>query len=317
MGQVLHAAEDILAATRTGNRPCPADLIGDCLACLDQVGAGWTKSKAQGRQSPPASDGVVADSAARRRTSADADGRTGGRGWASDWLAPLLARSVRTPIGARSAFRFTPDPDCFFRGEDPLASVADLPGMLALELTPAEPWPALEELDPFACNLVITALLASSPDALRRFCGRWPARSEFARSPRTATAAPLANAPERHVAGGADCCWPRTRGGGFAGRLGAGAPWSLPTCWRSVPDAVRGMRQLRDGSGARSRAHEPGGDAQGSSAGRSAHPRRRRSDRRPPLRQSRSRGAAHARTVAGVAGRRRSHRRAGQLWPAN
>jgi two-component system chemotaxis sensor kinase CheA len=65
---------------------------------------------------------------------------------------------------ARTALRYTPDPDCFFRAEDPLGLVAGLPGILALELAPVDPWPALEEFSPFGCNLVITALLAAPPD---------------------------------------------------------------------------------------------------------------------------------------------------------
>src|SRR5580704_4625867 len=37
MGQLLHAAEGILASVRAGDRHVTGDLIGDCLACLDQV----------------------------------------------------------------------------------------------------------------------------------------------------------------------------------------------------------------------------------------------------------------------------------------
>jgi two-component system chemotaxis sensor kinase CheA len=37
MARGLGAAEDVLALVRTGERPVTADLVGDCLACLDQV----------------------------------------------------------------------------------------------------------------------------------------------------------------------------------------------------------------------------------------------------------------------------------------
>ena len=37
MGRSMHAAEDVLATVRRGDRPVTAGLIGDCLACLDQV----------------------------------------------------------------------------------------------------------------------------------------------------------------------------------------------------------------------------------------------------------------------------------------
>jgi two-component system, chemotaxis family, sensor kinase CheA len=37
MGRSMHAAEDVLSTVRRGDRPVTAGLIGDCLACLDQV----------------------------------------------------------------------------------------------------------------------------------------------------------------------------------------------------------------------------------------------------------------------------------------
>jgi two-component system, chemotaxis family, sensor kinase CheA len=37
MGRAMHAAEDVLSMVRGGDRPVTAGLIGDCLACLDQV----------------------------------------------------------------------------------------------------------------------------------------------------------------------------------------------------------------------------------------------------------------------------------------
>ena len=37
MGRAMHAAEDVLSSVRRGDRPVTAGLIGDCLACLDQV----------------------------------------------------------------------------------------------------------------------------------------------------------------------------------------------------------------------------------------------------------------------------------------
>ena len=37
MARAMHAAEDVLSAVRKGERPVTPTLIGDCLACLDQV----------------------------------------------------------------------------------------------------------------------------------------------------------------------------------------------------------------------------------------------------------------------------------------
>src|SRR6185436_8521631 len=37
MEKAVHAAEDVLAAARSGSRAITTRLVGDCLTCLDQV----------------------------------------------------------------------------------------------------------------------------------------------------------------------------------------------------------------------------------------------------------------------------------------
>lgn len=159
MSQVMHAAEDILAAVRAGERRITSDLVSDCLTCLDQLAQWLDETEAQGAV-PTVSDAVVAallaklsawDAAPEPLVAAP-----------SDWLAALLARAVEHQAQAQTAFRFTPAPDSFFRNQDPLAIVAGIPGLLALEISPQQPWPVLQELDPFTCNLVITGLTAAS-----------------------------------------------------------------------------------------------------------------------------------------------------------
>ena len=72
---------------------------------------------------------------------------------------------------ARVALRYRPNADCFFRGVDPFERVCGLPGLLVQELVAAEPWPPLETLDPYACNLVFTALLADGPEFVAAVLG--------------------------------------------------------------------------------------------------------------------------------------------------
>src|ERR1700733_4979481 len=40
MSRAVHAAEELLASVRAGDYPVTADLINNCLACLDQI-AQW------------------------------------------------------------------------------------------------------------------------------------------------------------------------------------------------------------------------------------------------------------------------------------
>jgi two-component system, chemotaxis family, sensor kinase CheA len=182
MGRVLHAAETVLASVRAGDRAVSGDLIGDCLACLDQVLRWLDETEAAG--DIPVSSGAAADALVARLTSSDqAPHRQAG---ASDpagtsdevtpaWVTSLLARysarqaNPRTPSpdAPRSALRYIPDADCFFAGEDPLAVIAALPGILALEVTPREGWPTLDELHPFDCDLIITVLTSSPAEALK------------------------------------------------------------------------------------------------------------------------------------------------------
>jgi two-component system chemotaxis sensor kinase CheA len=50
--------------------------------------------------------------------------------------------------------------------------MATLPGLLAMDAEPLSPWPSVDELDPFVCNLVFTALTSSSrPEVVAAMAG--------------------------------------------------------------------------------------------------------------------------------------------------
>ncbi len=164
MGRIVHAAEDLLAAVRDGDDPLTADLIGNCLACLDQI-VRWLDAMEIERGPPPGAELAAAGLVARfalpggpHVVTAPAASATNAR---PSWIDALLANA---PGGsaARIAVRYVPDADCFYRGEDPLAFMGRLTGLLALRIEPRQPWPPLSELDPFACNLVIEALSSGS-----------------------------------------------------------------------------------------------------------------------------------------------------------
>ncbi|TNC09370.1 chemotaxis protein CheA [Methylobacterium terricola] len=165
---LLHAAEDGLAAARVGTLQAGADLVDLSLAALDAV-ARWTEAIAATGALPA---GAAAESArlmARYRarlapatTAAEPDDALAGPvpGWAAALLADLGERSA----GPLTALRYAPRPDCFFSGDDPVGLVRRLPGLVALRLDPAAPWPPLDSLDVFACNLAVT-LLTTDPRA--------------------------------------------------------------------------------------------------------------------------------------------------------
>jgi len=148
MEHAVHAAEELLVEVRSGRRTLDARLVGDALACLDLVTA-WLDTLERtgalpenvdaGQASPPS--GVPA----------------------ADWTAALFSRNSGVLHRAVTAIRFVADRDCFYQGEDPIARMSALPRLLSLDLEPVLAWPALGELDPYSCNLILTALTSASP----------------------------------------------------------------------------------------------------------------------------------------------------------
>jgi two-component system chemotaxis sensor kinase CheA len=230
MGHVLHAAESVLASVRAGDRQVSADLIGSCLACLDQVVLWLDEIDAQGDL--PASPDVAAEALMSRLVLPDPEQTATSQPApeekaASDtpfWLAPLLGRHPALLDAARTALRYTPDADCFFRGEDPLALVSSLPGLLALELAPVRPWPSLEELSSFECNLIVTMLSAAPPDDAATVLRTASGRVEICPIGQPGAAGPLSLGEEaRAVLTEQLLLVANGEAAGFAGRLGSAA----------------------------------------------------------------------------------------------
>ena len=174
MARAVHAAEDVLAAVRAGDHPVTADLVSNCLACLDQI-MRWLAVMEATEEAPADADASASELVAAfalpeapilvdARPAAVTDGLPA-------WVGRLIAAS---PDGAaaRVAILYTPDPDCFFRGDDPLALIAGTPGLLTLRVEPVQPWQPLDEMDAFACNLVIQALADSPMDRVAAVLGR-------------------------------------------------------------------------------------------------------------------------------------------------
>jgi two-component system, chemotaxis family, sensor kinase CheA len=64
MGRAMHAAEDVLSMVRQGDRRVTVGLIGDCLACLDQV-VQWLDSIEESGELPAEADAAADRLAAR------------------------------------------------------------------------------------------------------------------------------------------------------------------------------------------------------------------------------------------------------------
>jgi two-component system chemotaxis sensor kinase CheA len=191
MEEAVHRVESAFTAARAESRPLFAIDIDNCLACLDQVVEWLDNIESTGTLPPDADAAALLARFAQREPAGAAPGPAAA---GDDWLETLARTHAAAAVQAQTALRYRPPVDSFFKQQDPLARIATLPGLLAVDVGPRAPWPPLEALDPFSCNLAITALLAISPaeaaTALgddRRHCDV----EALAKRPRAAAGAPL------------------------------------------------------------------------------------------------------------------------------
>lgn len=155
-GRILHVAEDLLDTARAEGRALDPAAGSSLTAVLDQVDR-WIDA-----METPGTIGSDAGAIAERLINLlrAGEGDLPAPGEAPAWLGPLLERHAGTVDTGTDlvAFRYQPDAECFFRGDDPLAVVAGLPDLVALDIVPLTPWPALAELEPYHCAVTIEGL---------------------------------------------------------------------------------------------------------------------------------------------------------------
>jgi two-component system chemotaxis sensor kinase CheA len=176
METAVHWAEDAMARARADDSLLTSSDIKDCLACLDQLNS-WLDAVASSGELP--ADASTGELEARFVRAGAARVVEPAENSEAAWLAFLLTAHLEAAGRARSAVRYRPDPDIFFRDGDPIADIAALPGLSALEVSPAAPWPSLDELDPFACNLIITCLTGASAGDVEKALGAAAASCEI------------------------------------------------------------------------------------------------------------------------------------------
>ena len=161
MEGLLHEVEGTLSMLKSQHGAVSGRLNAHCFACLDLVGR-WLDAMERSGTIPagaaPQAAAVLARFSEAVQEKAVGNIADGNPDSSNDWPASMLAKHPAFAPQARSAVRFTPKPDCFFRGEDPLALISSLPGLLALDLQPHSAWPQLDTLDPFESFLVVSAL---------------------------------------------------------------------------------------------------------------------------------------------------------------
>jgi two-component system chemotaxis sensor kinase CheA len=191
MGAALHAAEDLLGAVRGSTTRMDVSVAQALIACLDQCDRWMDSIEEQGtlpieasKEAMRIANGLAALSGGGAEENAAQRDHA-----ASEWVEALIAGEAPAVAAARSAgarlmaIRYVPREDCFFSGDDPLAIAASIPETVALRISPREPWPALDSIDPYRCNLVIEAVSQAAEADLRALFRFIPDQVEIAPLP--------------------------------------------------------------------------------------------------------------------------------------
>ncbi|PWC90286.1 histidine kinase [Azospirillum sp. TSH100] len=166
--RLVHAGEDTLSLLRDGRRAMTPELADRLFRALDQC-ARWVAALEEAG-ALPGDAGQAAGTLVRGLSGEPAGGDAAVDGRAADafpWAA-ALTDAERTAVGdgALTAIDYTPDPECFFTGDDPLALFRRVPDLRLLRIEPVEPLPPLAQMDPYRCILRFHALSGAGMEAV-------------------------------------------------------------------------------------------------------------------------------------------------------
>jgi two-component system chemotaxis sensor kinase CheA len=182
--RLVHAAEDLLGEVRTGSQALNSEIVDHLLDSLDLV-SGWIDALEAHETLPMDAEATMASRMTALRTALapkvpDVTGggvvTTLGKGAAPSGAAP--AWLIQVPEAERLnawerasgewllAWSFTPEADCFFRGDDPVAMMQSSPGLLAVRVVAQDGAPDIATLDPLSCFFRFEALSDTGRDAL-------------------------------------------------------------------------------------------------------------------------------------------------------
>jgi two-component system, chemotaxis family, sensor kinase CheA len=176
MSRALHAAEDVMAAVREGSLPYSRTLADRLLETMDFVSSLLDEIEIPGNtdsSSGHAASAVRLAQSLRELISIPGDkvatpevpnvpGSEGSQVMSNVGAPPL----ADVPEELRMAWHrqvtagqpllwisYVPEPDCFFKGEDPFFQARQTPQTVWQRALACEPWPPLGELDAFRCVL--------------------------------------------------------------------------------------------------------------------------------------------------------------------
>ncbi|MET0377285.1 MAG: chemotaxis protein CheA [Rhizorhabdus sp.] len=171
---LLHRAEDRLMAAQMAGTPIAPALVETLVLCIDEIDRWIDELERSGRIGDDAGERSARLIARLTGKAAAPDERTEEAGVPGSaepsWLAAVRARLAPEAAQAGrvlTAFRYIPDADCFFRGDDPLAVAASVPDLVDLVVMPHSAWVPLDSWDPFRCSVVLEGVSTAPLEAIR------------------------------------------------------------------------------------------------------------------------------------------------------
>ncbi|WP_428505207.1 chemotaxis protein CheW [Roseateles sp.] len=158
---LVHAGEDLLDRVRSGQLSYSGQIADALLDAMDLAIELVERIASDGRldDSRLAQSQALAQQIRARlndgkaATAAAADAATASTltpATAPDWIN-ALPEAQRSP--GRVLLRYRPEPECFFKGEDPLRLAMATPGLRHLDLAPGIAWPEDANFDCYQCRL--------------------------------------------------------------------------------------------------------------------------------------------------------------------
>jgi two-component system chemotaxis sensor kinase CheA len=167
--RLTHAAEDLLDAVRAGRLALDSGMADDLLAAFDVI-RGWLAHVTTHERLPSTAGADAAGLITKLRaplggepvahTHATVAAGVTVVDAAPEWLAwfdaewlTTMAAWLDTTASTMRFVRYTPDSDCFFRAEDPIHLIRQVPGLDKLGVIQPEQWPTADEYDEYVCLL--------------------------------------------------------------------------------------------------------------------------------------------------------------------
>ncbi|EGF31908.1 Signal transduction histidine kinase CheA [Oxalobacteraceae bacterium IMCC9480] len=177
MLRVLHAAEDLMVVVRDGDLPYSQTLADRLLDAMDFVSLLLDEIDAGNDSAAAHAPAAVAMAAALRQLIAAPQGiddTSGEAATATDGTAGLPLQQVPEALRmdwyrtgkALLWISYTPEAECFFKGEDPFFLARNVPDIAWQRVGAASAWPALDDLDAYHANLQLDLVSSASRAAL-------------------------------------------------------------------------------------------------------------------------------------------------------